>query len=115
MFKSTPLPPTRLVFLIIDSYLTHRPSLDMVPPVTNEYFSRNHYVESGDDRILKQCQRHPVNGVMINSTGKECTVGDKCGQAVRYLYREVAKFEGIVGPITRLSKFEESWRNDEDA
>ena len=33
MFKSTPLPPTRFVFLIIDSYLTHRPSVDMVPPV----------------------------------------------------------------------------------
>ena len=33
MFKSTPLPPTRFVFLIIYSYLTHRPSVDMVPPV----------------------------------------------------------------------------------
>ena len=90
-------------------------TLEIILGLTDEYFSRNHYDESDGVRILKQCQRHPVNGVMINSAGNECTVSDKCGQAVRYLYREVAKFEGIVGTIDRLGKFEESWRNDEDA
>ena len=48
MFKSTPLPPTRFVFLIIDSYLTHRPSLDMVPPVSiKAYYESYWYFSPG--------------------------------------------------------------------
>ena len=46
MFKSTPLPPTRFVFLIIYSYLTHRPSLDMVPPVNVKFQSAHFYFGS---------------------------------------------------------------------
>ena len=52
---------------------------------------------------------------MQNRDGKPCTVSDKCGQAARYLHREVAKFEELVGPIDRLTKYEDSWRNDKDA
>ena len=73
------------------------------------------YVESGDDKILKQCLREPKYGQMQNRDGKPCTVSDKCGQAARYLHREVAKFEELVGPIQRLTKYEDSWRNDKDA
>ena len=79
------------------------------------YFFDYHFVQSGDERILNQCLREPKYGQMQNRDGKPCTVSDKCGQAARYLHREVAKFEELVGPIDRLTKYEDSWRNDKDA
>ena len=51
---------------------------------------------SGDKQSLKQCLRQGQYGQMQNGDGKPCTVSDKCGQAARYLHREVAKFEEIV-------------------
>lgn len=52
---------------------------------------------------------------MQNRDGKPSSVSDKCDQAARYLPREVAKFEEIVGPIEKLTKYEDSWRIDKDA
>ena len=83
----------------------------------DEYFFRNHSYESelGESWILNQCLREPKHGLMQNRDGKPCSVSDKCGQAARYLHREVAKFEELVGPIERLERYEDSWRNDKDA
>ena len=81
----------------------------------DEYFFRNHEVKFGDTYVLNQCLREPKHGLMQNRFGKPCSVSDKCGQAARYLHREVAKFEELVGPIERLERYEDSWRNDKDA
>ena len=100
-----------------DSVNVMRGTLEIILQLTEEYFSQNHAVRtmSGDKLSLNRCLRQGLYGQMENRDAKPCTVSDKCGQAVRYLYREVSKFEGLVGPIDRLSKYEESWRNDEDA
>ena len=99
-----------------DSVSVMQSSLDIILWLTDEYFARNHHVESGDEFILKSCLREPKYGLLQNRDGNDCTVSDKCGQAVRYLHREVGKLEEVVGPIDRLSKhYEQGWRFDEDA
>ena len=70
---------------------------------------------SGDKRSLNRCLSQGQYGQMQNRDEKPSTVSNKCDQAARYLHREVAKVEEIVGPIERLTKYEDSWRNDKDA
>ena len=68
MFKSTPLPPTRFVFLIIDSYLTHRPSLDMVSPVKGKIvnFQMESVIRTGGKLCLLIAKRN-ANAKTMNS------------------------------------------------
>ena len=99
-----------------DSVQVMQDSLNSILWLTDEYFARNHYVESGEELILKSCLREPKYGLMQNSDGDACTVSDKCGQAARYLYQAVSKMEAVVGPIERLTKkYADGWRNDHDA
>ena len=65
-------------------------TLDIIVWFADEYFSRNHYIEtmSGDRRNLNRCLRQCQYGQMQKRDGKPCTVSDKCGQADRYLHRE---------------------------
>ena len=69
MFKSTPLPPTRFVFLIIDSYLTHRPSLDMVLPVYNivtpDFFKQFSIVK----KLIQWASNEITAGKKVNFVG----------------------------------------------
>ena len=99
-------------------------SLDMIIFLVNEYFSRYHAYKDGNDKSdqwrLEYCERIPHEGnppnagKRLNRHGKKCEVTDKCGQAVRFIYREAAKFEPIIGKIGGLSGYQESWKDDRD-
>ena len=110
--------------MVENSKYVMKQTLDKILGLTNEYFSRNHAEKFGNDPNdrfrLNMCERIPHDakdypGQMKNRDGNDCRVTDKCGQAVRYIYREVAKFEPLVGSIGKLSSYQESWRNDRDA
>ena len=69
---------------------------------------------------LELCARYPhwpntrYSGQLLNRHNEECRVTDKCGQAVRYLYREAQKFEPVIGTIEKLVSYQRSWEKDRD-
>ena len=99
-------------------------TLDTILFLVNEYFSRYHAYKSGSDKNdmwrLELCARYPhwpntrYSGQLLNRHNEECRVTDKCGQAVRYLYREVQKFEPVIGTIEKLVSYQRSWEKDRD-
>lgn len=89
-------------------------TLEIILSMTNELFSRNQVIEStNEDKrwILPECLRKDY-GKLLNRNNNDCTLADKCGQHIRYMYREISKFEELLGDFQRLSSYQEDWRND---
>ena len=104
--------------------LVIRETLDTILLLVNEYFARYHAYKSGNDPDdkwrLEWCARvphwpnTPYSGRRLNRHNEECEVTDKCGQAVRFIYREAKKFQPIIGEIEKLSGYQRSWEEDRD-
>ena len=102
-------------------------SLNVILQLVKENFARYHEykdedADDEDDRFrLEFCERVDHNapaeygpGQLKNRFGKKCRNTDKCGQAVRFIYREAAKFESLVEEIPQLSSYQQSWKEDRD-
>lgn len=105
--------------------LVIRRTLNVILQIVNELYARNHVYKHGNDKDdkyrLKYCARidrkahyEQGPGNFRNRLGEKCSNSDKCGQAVRFIYREAAKFEKLVGDIPELDSYQRSWTEDKD-